>query len=30
MNEEQLIWRDVPGTNGKYSVTQTGLIRNNN
>lgn len=30
MNEEQLIWKDVPGTNGKYSVTQTGLIRNNN
>lgn len=30
MNEQELIWKDVPGTNGKYSVTQTGLIRNNN
>ena len=30
MNEEGLIWKDIPNTNGKYSVTQTGLLRNNN
>ena len=30
MNEQELIWKDIPNTFGKYSVTQTGLLRNNN
>lgn len=29
MNEEQLIWKDIPNTNGKYSLTRNGDIRNN-
>ena len=29
MNEQELIWKDIPGTNGKYSLTRNGDIRNN-
>lgn len=29
MSEQELIWKDIPGTNGKYSITRNGDIRNN-
>ena len=29
MNEQELIWKDIPGTNRKYSLTRNGDIRNN-
>lgn len=30
VNSKQKIWRDVPGYSGKYQVSNTGEIRNNN